>query len=96
MIEDYTPELKGLMSKAELKKLTNHIGTMAEKDYRSQLEMTEVDPMSEMTAREYTEEMMKSMLYRKLSELQPEAEDEESYSDEEIELFKEYIESLNN
>ena len=70
MVEDYAPELTELMSKQELKKLTNHIGIVAEKDYRNQLEQTEAYPISEMTAREFTEQMMQTMLNQKLEETQ--------------------------
>ena len=70
MIEDYTPELKTKLSKQELKALTEHIGKIAEKDYRNQLELTETDPMAEMTAREFTEQMMQTMLNQKLEEIQ--------------------------
>lgn len=68
MAEDYTPGLQNLLSKQELKELVTHLGTIAEKDYRNQLAQTEVDPMSEMTAREFTEQMILQMLQAKEQE----------------------------
>lgn len=68
MAEDYTPGLQNLLSKQELKELATHLGTIAEKDYRNQLAQTEAGPMSEMTAREFTEQMILQMLQAKEQE----------------------------
>ena len=68
MIEDYTPELTELMKKAELTEFIRHIATIATKDCNNQLETKETDPMSEMIAREYTEELIKEKLHQKLKE----------------------------
>ena len=96
MVEDYTPELQKLMTETEVKELTDLIGTRAEKDYLNQPEQAETDPMSEMIAREFIEQMMQEMLQQKLKSLQPEEDDEENISEEEMELFMEYMESLGN
>ena len=53
--------------------------------------------MSEMIAREYTEELIKEKLHQKLKEYQTEDdEDEEQYTMEELMLFKEWVDSLDN
>ena len=74
-----------------------HIATIATKDCNNQLETKETDPMSEMIAREYTEELIKEKLHQKLKEYQTEDdEDEEQYTMEELMLFKEWVDSLDN
>ena len=97
MIEDYAPELTELMKKVELTEFIRHIATIATTDYDNQLETKETDPMSEMIAREYTEELIKEKLHQKLKEYQTEDdEDEEQYTMEELMLFKEWVDSLDN
>ena len=97
MIEDYAPELTELMKKVELTEFIRHIATIATIDYDNQLETKETDPMSEMIAREYTEELIKEKLHQKLKEYQTEDdEDEEQYTMEELMLFKEWVDSLDN
>ena len=55
-------------TKAELTEFIRHIATIATKDCKNQLETKETDPMSEMIAREYTEELIKEKLHQKLKE----------------------------
>lgn len=55
-------------TKAELTEFIRHIATIATKDCNNQLETKETDPMSEMIAREYTEELIKEKLHQKLKE----------------------------
>ena len=84
-------------TKAELTEFIRHIATIATKDCKNQLETKETDPMSEMIAREYTEELIKEKLHQKLKEYQTEDdEDEEQYTMEEMMLFKERVDSLDN
>ena len=68
MIADYTPQLKAL-PKEQQKQIADSIGTMAESYYRTVMEQNQSDPMSEMTAREFTEEMMQKALMQKAENL---------------------------
>lgn len=98
MVEDYTPELSELLSKKELKEVTDRIGRMAERDYRDRLATKQADAMEESIAREFTEEMMEEQLYSKRKELlgETDEDDEENYSEEEMDLFLDWVNTLNN
>ena len=59
------------LSENEMKALTDKTGRAAERYYRDLLSTAQTDPMSEMTAREFTEQMIREILEAKSEKLLP-------------------------